>query len=493
MPTCPKLDAAAITANMAEIHPPLNPAAAVAEAHRCLFCFDAPCIRACPTGIDIPAFIRKITTGNLAGAGRTILSANILGASCARVCPTAVLCEGACVLHSRGEAPVEIGRLQRHATDYVFEHQLQVLPPAATATGFRVAVLGGGPAGLGCAAELAQLGHGVTVFEKRPHAGGLNTHGIAYYKMKPDVSLAEVEMVARLGVEFRRGVEVGRDIPMADLERDYAALFLGFGLGGGRRLGIPGEDLPGVVEAVDWIEQLHTRPLETVPVGNRVAVIGGGNTALDAVNQARRLGARQVVVIYRRGVGDLPAYEFERELALRGGAEFLFYTTPVAVLADAAGQVCGIRLAATRVERTGEPEPDLNTAQVMPVDMVIKAVGQEKPGAALRQLLPDLALNPDGTVRHDATTGQTNLPRVFTGGDCANGGREVVNAVAEGKRAARGIHALLTGQAVTGPLQSSRAGVAGNPWGAGFDQPVRVPGLGRKLATREGAHGGSIR
>src|SRR4051812_1612067 len=210
MPTSPKLGAEAAAANLADIHPPLTPQEAVIEANRCLFCFDAPCIKACPTGIDIPSFIKKIANGNPTGSARTILSANILGASCARVCPTAVLCEGACVVMDLEGDPVKIGRLQRHATDHVFHNHIEVLKPAANKSSKRVAVIGGGPAGLGCAAELAQLGHAVVVFEKQPHAGGLNTYGIAYYKMVPEVSLAEVELVKGLGVEFRCSVEVGK-------------------------------------------------------------------------------------------------------------------------------------------------------------------------------------------------------------------------------------------------------------------------------------------
>src|SRR5215472_15639137 len=211
MPISPKLGAESAAANMADIAPAYTPQEALIEANRCLFCFDAPCIQACPSGIDIPSFIKKIATGNLTGAARTILSANILGASCARVCPTEVLCEGACVVLDREGDPVKIGRLQRYATDYVTENRVEVLNAPATKSGKRVAIIGGGPAGLGCAAELAQLGHQAVVFEKKPHAGGLNTYGIAYYKMKPAVSLHEVEMIKGLGVEFRCGITVGKD------------------------------------------------------------------------------------------------------------------------------------------------------------------------------------------------------------------------------------------------------------------------------------------
>src|SRR5437762_3514814 len=244
MPISPKLSPEAAATNMAEIAPRYTPQEAVIEANRCLFCFDAPCIQACPTGIDIPSFIKKIANGNLTGSARTILSANILGASCARVCPTEVLCEGACVVLDREGDPVKIGRLQRYATDHVFQNQIQVLKSPAQKSSKRVAIIGGGPAGLGCAAELAQLGHQAVIFEKKPHAGGLNTYGIAYYKMVPEVSLQEVGMIKGLGVEFRCGVEVGKGISIAEIEQDFDAVFVGIGLGSGPRLNIPGEDLP---------------------------------------------------------------------------------------------------------------------------------------------------------------------------------------------------------------------------------------------------------
>src|SRR5712664_290603 len=244
----PKLGAEAVAANMAEIAPRYTPQEAIIEANRCLFCFDAPCIQACPTGIDIPSFIKKIVNGNVTGSARTILSANILGASCARVCPTEVLCEGACVILDRDGDPVKIGRLQRYAIDHVTERQIQVLNAPAKKNGKRVAIIGGGPAGLGCAAELAQLGYQPVVFEKKPNAGGLNTYGIAYYKMKPEVSLQEVDLIQSLGVEFRCGTEVGKDLSVQDLEQQFDAIFIGLGLGVGPRLSVPGEDLPEVVE-----------------------------------------------------------------------------------------------------------------------------------------------------------------------------------------------------------------------------------------------------
>jgi glutamate synthase (NADPH/NADH) small chain len=482
MPIQPLIDAAQAAANMAEIKPPLSPQEARIEAARCLFCFDAPCIMACPTGIDIPTFIRKIATDNVTGAARTILEANVLGASCARVCPTQVLCEGACVMLDLEKDPIHIGRLQRYATDHVTARGIDVLHAPARKSGKRVAVLGAGPAGLGCAAELARLGHAVTVFDRKPAGGGLNTYGIAYYKMRPEVSLDEVRLIERLGVEFRYGVDVGSDLPIADLERDHQAIFLGIGLGGAQRLGIPGEELAEVVDALEFIEWIHTRPLDQVPVGRRVAVIGCGNTAIDAVTQALRLGAERATVIYRRGEADKSAYDFEYELAKADGASFLFHTATVEIVAER-GHVAALRLARTEV-RDGKATVVPGSEWTEPCDLVLKAVGQEKQAAVLRQLFPALALDARGRVIHDPDTMQTSLPHVFAGGDCTSGGREVVNAVAEGKRAARGIHEMFSREKIAGPTQPSRHGAAGGPVGSGFDHPIRVHEL--EAALRKG-------
>ena len=477
MPISPRLGPAEAAANMADFKPCYSPQEALIEANRCLFCFDAPCIQACPAGIDVPSFIKKIANGNPTGAARTILTANVLGASCARVCPTEVLCEGACVVLDREEDPVKIGRLQRYATDHVTEKKISVLKATAKKTGKRIAIIGGGPAGMGCAAELAQLGHAPVVFEKRPQAGGLNTYGIAYYKMPPRVSLDEVEMIKSLGVEFRCGVEVGKDLPVAQLEKEFDAIFVGIGLGGSPRLNIPGENLPQVVDALHFIEQIHSLPLHTVPLGERVAVIGGGNTAIDAVTQARRLGARSAVVIYRRTQADMSAYEFEQAIAKVDGAHFMFNVVPLEVLSSEAGYVTSLVLGRTS-NTNGKLHVLPGTEFVEPFDMVIKAIGEEKQAGLLKKLFPKLELDQRGVVARNADTGQTNLPKVFTGGDCANGGREVVNAVAEGKKAARGIHAFLAGQKVSGPVQASRYGVIGAPpIGSGFDRPTRVPEL----------------
>jgi len=403
----------------ADIAPPLSRDAVAVEAARCLYCFDAPCIRACPTHIDVPSFIKKIATGNLRGSARTILDANPMGHSCARACPVEVLCEGACVLNARDEQPIRIALLQRHATDHALQHHLRLFEPGA-ANGRRIAIVGAGPAGLSAAQDLRRLGYAVTMFESKPQPGGLNTYGIAEYKMQPDLALAEAQMVLDLGVELHCNTVVGRDVPFAKLAADFHAVLIAVGLGTTRRLGIPGEDLPGVVDALSFIEHLKTHPYRDTKVGRRVVVIGGGNTAIDAVTQSKRLGADSAVIVYRRSEADMSAYDYEIELARRDGCELRFHCTPSRILGTT--HVTGLLCAESK-------EP-------IPCDMVILAIGQR----ARDDLAAAAGLRTEGS-RLVSTT-----PGVFVAGDCGNGGMEIVNAAAEGKQAARAIHDFLQGK-----------------------------------------------
>ncbi len=460
---------------MQDIAPRYHPQEASVEAHRCLYCFDAPCIMACPTGIDIPGFIKKIATGNLVGSARVILESNILGASCARVCPTEVLCEGACVMLDRDEKPIKIGRLQRYATDAFGEQKANPFLKKMKPNGKKVALVGGGPASLGCAAELVRLGYQTTVFEKDMEPGGLNRYGIAYYKMPPEVVQREVKLIRDLGVEFRTQTEVGKDVPVEKLRKEYDAVFLGVGLGRTHRLGIPGEEKGGVVEALEFIRLIHTKPLHEISVGKRVAVIGCGNTAIDAVTQAKRLGAKEAIILYRRGEENMSAYPYEYQLAKKDGCGFIFHTAPVEVLGDK--RVTGLRMIRTRTGKDGKAEIVPGSEFEEPFDMVIKALGQEKQTSIWKKLIPELKFDVAGRIECDRRTGQTSVAKVFSGGDAVNGGREVVNAVADGKKAAHGIHAMLSGKPVSGPLQASRLGHRDGAKGSGFLQPIRVPDL----------------
>jgi glutamate synthase (NADPH/NADH) small chain len=400
-----------LAANFADIAPPLTNDAALLEANTCLYCHDAPCTIACPTHIDVPAFIKKIASGNLRGSARVILQANPFGHSCARACPVEVLCEGACVLNDRDEQPIKIALLQRHATDHVLERKLKLFEPGKP-TGKRVAIVGAGPAGLACARDLRCAGHAVTVFEAKPQPGGLNTYGIAEYKLKADVALAEVQDILDLGVELKAGVRVGTDIPFEKVLADNDAVFVGIGLGATKALGIPGEDLRGVIDALTFIEHLKTHPYRETAVGRQVVVIGAGNTAIDAVTQAKRLGAATATIVYRRGENDMSCYHYEYELAKRDGCGFRFNAAPQRIIANGSGAVSALEV------RTP------SGSDTMPCDMVIVAIGQgEQTGFSW----------PEGH------------PRVFTGGDCVNGGAEIVNAAAEGVTAARKIDEFLGG------------------------------------------------
>lgn len=427
------LDIAQIEKNFADIHPALTAAEAMHEANRCLYCYDAPCTHACPTHIDVPSFIKKIASGNLTGSARVIFDANPIGASCARVCPVEALCEGACVEKTLIQKPIEIGRLQRYATDHGL-HADKPLFSAGEKNGKSVGIIGSGPAGLSCATYLARLGYEVTIYEKRPMPGGLDTYGMAEYKMPQSVSIGEAKQVENLGVEFRLGVEIGKDIPVAALTAEHDAVFLAVGLGSTNHMGIPGEDMPGVYDALQFIEYVKTRDWMSVPLGKTVAVIGAGNTAVDAVTQAKRLGAEKVMMIYRRSQKEMPAYDYEYELAKSDEIEFHWNTVPEEVIGDGS-------VAALRCKKAGSDE-----VFDIPCDMVIKAIGQQKMRGFLAAT--GIELDTTGKVKVDPDTMQTSNAQIFAGGDCVNGGREAVDASQMGKLAAQGIHKSLTGEQV---------------------------------------------
>jgi glutamate synthase (NADPH/NADH) small chain len=417
---------------------------AAIEATRCLFCFDAPCTAACPTHIDVPAFIKKITTDNLRGSARVILEANILGHSCGRVCPTEVLCEGACVMHEKQEKPIEIGRLQRYAVDHVLDKNIHLFHAGAP-NGKRLACVGSGPASLACAAELAKLGYQATIFDRNDLPGGLDTLGIAAYKLRAKDSLREVELVRGLGVQFRQNKTVGRDITLDQLEKQFDAIFIGVGLGETWDLNLPGQNLDGVFGAMEFIEATKVRSFADVKVGRRVVCIGAGNTAIDVVTAAKRLGAEIVHLIYRRGEQDMPAFRYEYDLAKLDGVLFHWHTQPVRILGDA-GKVGAIECVRTHFERAagasrGELVNIPGSEFTLDVDMVVRAIGQ-KPVTEFLRTVSGITLGENGTVAVNEHH-QTGHAKYFAGGDCVNGGKEVVDAVAEGMAAARGIDAWL--------------------------------------------------
>jgi len=437
----PKLQPEEYERNFGDIAPRLMRQQALLEAARCLYCYDAPCTKACPTRIDVPSFIKKIATGNLKGSARVILTANILGESCGRICPTEVLCEGACVMNKEGQKPIEIGRLQRYAVDYVLDNNIRMFEAGAP-NGRRVACIGCGPASLACAAELAKWGYDVVVYDKNEMPGGLNTYGIAAYKTRAWESVREAKMVEGLGVRFRQGVEVGKDVTLVELESQFAAVFIGVGLGETADLHIPGEELEGVHSAIEFIEGTKTQPFETIDVGCRVVVVGAGNTAIDVVTAARRLGAEHVALVYHRSEREMSAFKYEYELAQKDGVVFYWNTRPVRIVG--ARHVEGLECVRTRLQGSGRRarvESIPGSEFVIPADMVVRALGQQ-PVLRFLESVPGLTLSGGGVVV-DPKTGQTGNPRYFAGGDCVNGGREVVDAVAEGMRAARGIHAWL--------------------------------------------------
>ncbi|HEY6445855.1 MAG TPA: NAD(P)-dependent oxidoreductase [Acidobacteriaceae bacterium] len=421
---------AEIAAKFADLHPPFAPQAARVEADRCLNCFDAPCTAACPTHIDVPRFIKKIARDNLRGSALTILDANVFGASCSRVCPVDVLCEGACVMHARNEQPIAIGRLQRFAMD-AFHAAGGALPRKSTQDRTeKIACIGAGPASLACAAELRQRGFPVTVFERRALLGGLNTFGVAEYKLPARASLREIDLIRNLGVEFRTGVAIASEADLAGLESACDVLFLGVGLGPAHRLGIPGDEHRDVIDALAFIAQYKTaHPPE---VADSVAVIGAGNTAIDAANAARRLGATKVAILYRRSERHMSAFSFEYQLAKQEGVNFLWRVMPVRIHADHRG-IRSLECVQVEVAAGGVIEPIPGSAFHFDCRQIIYAIGQS-PLLALLSSVRGIALH-HGRVVVDRPTGRTANPKYYAGGDCVNGGREVVDAVADGKRA----------------------------------------------------------
>lgn len=436
--TAGRLSPEEYASNFGDLHPPLDGHEARVAADRCYFCYDAPCVTACPTGIDIPLFIRQIATGNTLGSAKTIFDQNILGGMCARVCPTETLCEQACVRETAEGKPVEIGRLQRFATDAAMTAGKQFYARAER-TGKLVAVVGAGPAGLACAHRLAMHGHEVTVFDARPKAGGLNEYGIAAYKAVDDFAQAEVDYVTAIGgINIEYGKALGGEIDLAGLCTSYDAVFLGLGLAGVNALGADGDDAAGVADAVEWIAELRqAADLSTLPVGRRVVVIGGGMTAIDAAVQAKLLGAEEVTICYRRGQENMNASGFEQDLATSKGVTIRHWLQPKRVLAEG-GKVSGIELEYTAMQ--GGKLAGTGETLTLAADQVFRAIGQS---FVADPLGGGIALE-GGRIKADAE-GRTSMPKVWAGGDCVAGGDDLtVSAVAAGRDAAESIHRALS-------------------------------------------------
>ena len=435
-----RLSPAEYDSNFSDLHPRLDKHEALVAADRCYFCYDAPCMTACPTSIDIPLFIRQIATGNPIGSAKTIFDQNILGGMCARVCPTEDLCEQACVRNTAEERPVEIGRLQRYATDTAMEADKQFYSRAAS-TGRKIAVVGAGPAGLAAAHRLAVKGHEVVIYDAKPKSGGLNEYGIATYKAVDDFAQKEVDYVLAIGgIEVRHNQQLGRNFSLADLQSQYDAVFLGIGLSGVNALRVEGENLPGIDDAVDFIAGLRQAADKgDIAVGRRVVVLGGGMTAIDAAVQAKLLGAEEVTICYRRGKEHMNASEFEQDLATSRGVIIRHWLAPKSILAQD-GKVAAIEVEYTklvdgRLSTTGE-------TGVIAADQIFKAIGQ----ALVSSSLGSLRLE-SGRIVVDAE-GRTSLDGVWAGGDCVFGGNDLtVSAVANGRDAAESIHRMLAADA----------------------------------------------
>lgn len=427
--------------NFEDLHAPLSRHEAMVEAERCYFCYDAPCMTACPTSIDIPLFIREIAADNPSGSAKTILNQNILGGMCARVCPTETLCEEVCVREEAEGKPVKIGQLQRYATDHLMATAKEHPFKRAASTGKRVAVVGAGPAGLSCAHRLAMHGHDVTIFEARAKAGGLNEHGIAAYKTTHNFAQLEVDFVLGIGgIEIKNNQALGRDISVEQLRDDFDAVFIGVGLGNTNDLGLEGEDNDGCLDAVDYIEKLRqTDDLSSLPVGRDVVVIGGGMTAIDIAIQTKLLGAENVTIAYRRGQDGMNASLYEQELAQTHGVVIRHWLQPTALISNDANEITGIELEYTSQENgklsgTGEKIK-------LEADQVFKAIGQKFDSSVLN----DAGIELEARRIKITEDGKTSLAKVWAGGDCVAGGEDLtVESVEDGKLAAESIHAFLT-------------------------------------------------
>jgi len=430
------LSRAEIDDNFADINPMLDKKRAIVDSARCFFCHDAPCVEACPTGIDIPNFIRMISTGNVKGAAEKILAENIFGGMCARVCPTEILCERSCVRNTSEDKPVDIGALQRYAVDQLIEAGHQPFTRAES-TGKKIAVVGGGPAGMSCAHRLAVLGHAVTVYEARPQLGGLNEYGIAAYKTVDNFAQREIDFILSIGgIAVKAGQRLGKDIQLADLARDYDAVFLGIGLGGVNALDLPGEgELKGVLDAVGYIAELRqAKDKAVLPVGRKVVVIGGGNTAIDIAIQTKKLGAEDVTMVYRRGAENMSATEHEQEFAQVSGVKIKHWVKPVK-LVGSNGAIAGIELEYTRIGLDGKLEGTGETF-TLECDQLFKAIGQTLTA-------PQGLTAAKGKIVVDGDF-KTSMPKVWAGGDCVASGTDLtVQSVQDGKLAAHAIDRAL--------------------------------------------------
>ncbi len=429
--------------NFKDIRPPFeNKTAAVVEANRCLFCYDAPCTKSCPTHIDVPKFIKQITTDNVKGSAHTILSSNIMGAGCSKVCPVEKLCEGACVFNLLEEEPIQIARLQQYSTSIAMEKNWQLFERKPS-VGKKVAIVGAGPAGLSCAHVLSREGIDVTIFEKEAKGGGLMTYGIAAYKVTPQFCEDEVNYITAIGgIEIKYNQELGKDITLKQLKKEFDAVYLGIGVGVARQLDIKGEKLEGVVDAIRFIYDIRDKGYSSVPVGDKVAVIGMGMTAIDAATQSKRLGAKEVTLIYRRTQEEMPCTEYELNIAKLDGCEIIWLAAPKKIKGSGGKvkQLVCSKMKLGEPDASGRRSPvDTGETFTLDVDMVIKAAGQVPFEKLVKKYNLD---NKNGKISIDEN-GRTNIKGVFAGGDAVNGGKEVVDAVEDGKNGAKAILSYL--------------------------------------------------